>query len=586
VVDFRVYRLAFLPALGAVIAIMFSLEGTPRALEPGVPPAAFEGEGAAAVARQLAARAPEREPGSDGDLAAARLVAQRFAEIPGAIVAEQEIDSTYDGEDVALRNVVLTIPGEADGTVAVVAARAAPSTPGAASSAAATGVLVELASVLAASGHDHTYLLASTGDVPASAGGVADALELAPEADPVDAVVVISQPGTGDPAQPFLVSTSTGPESAPAQLVETAGEAVTAQVGEEPERASAPLELARLALPAGIGPQAALIADGTDAVTISAAGERQLPPSADQVDDLSGETVDAFGRAVHATVVAVDAAVEPLEHGPGAYVEVGDNLVPGWTLALLGLALILPALVVAVDSCARVLRRRAGLLRALSWALARGLPLIGCLAVLYGLALAGVVPRPDFPFDPGLYPLGARAGISLGVIALAGAGSAMLLRQAPAARYPNAPDAAVVGAGAVSVGAVAMAWAANPYLGLLLAPCAHVWLLAVGSSRRGPRRVFVGIAALLSLAPVVAAIIAVAAALDLGADLPWTATLMIADGQIGIAVALAAAFVCASLVAVTRLAATSHQGPTIPGSGWGPPPKAPTGTVPGPSNER
>lgn len=584
-VDFRLYRLSFLPAVGAVIVIMFSLQGTPRALQPALPPAAFEGEHATAVARQLATRAPERQPGTDGDAAAAAIVAERFAEIPAGIVTEQEVESDYDGDEVALRNVVLTIPGEADGTIAIVAARASPSGPGAASSAAATGVLVELAGVLAASGHDHTFLLASTGDVPAGGGGVVEALELAPETDPVEAAVVISQPGAAEPIQPFVVASSADARSAPAQLARTAAEAVGAQVGDSSDETSAPRQLARLAIPVGIGPQARLTAAGIDSVAISAAGERPLPPSDDGTEDLSGASVDSFGRAVHATVAAIDAAPGPLEHGPDAHVELGDNLIPGWTLALLGLGLVLPAAVAAIDACARATRRGGGLGRGLAWAAARALPAIGALAALYGLALVGVVPRPEFPFDPGLHPLGARAAISLALIALAAVASAVLLHRAPVPGYGAAPAGALPAVGAIGATAVVVAWSANPYLGLLLAPCAHVWLVAAGKPSRGAAPAAVGLAAVASLIPVAAATAAVVDALDLGADAPWTLTLMVAGGQIGVVTVLAAAFLAATLVAAPRLAAGLRSA-AIPPVGWGAPPRSPTGALPGDSYER
>src|SRR5688500_1096276 len=54
-VDFRLYRIALLPALLAVIVAMFSLEGAPNALEPLTPPTTFEGDRAAALGRQIAA---------------------------------------------------------------------------------------------------------------------------------------------------------------------------------------------------------------------------------------------------------------------------------------------------------------------------------------------------------------------------------------------------------------------------------------------------------------------------------------------------------------------------------------------------
>ena len=75
----RIYRAAFLPAVIAVVVLMFSLEPAPEPLEGPVSTPAFEGSDAARPARAIAALAPERQPGSAGDRAVADLVRERFA---------------------------------------------------------------------------------------------------------------------------------------------------------------------------------------------------------------------------------------------------------------------------------------------------------------------------------------------------------------------------------------------------------------------------------------------------------------------------------------------------------------------------
>src|SRR3954452_16427229 len=140
-VNFRLYRLAFVPALLAVVVAMFSLEGAPDPLEPATPPTSFEGDRAAALARQIANAAPDRSPGSEGDAAIADLVAGRFDEIPSGAVTEQRFGTEIDGEQRTLRNVLLTLPGDADSTILIVAGRDTTAPPGAASSAAATVIL-------------------------------------------------------------------------------------------------------------------------------------------------------------------------------------------------------------------------------------------------------------------------------------------------------------------------------------------------------------------------------------------------------------------------------------------------------------
>ena len=77
-------------------------------------------------------------------------------------------------------------------------------------------------------------------------------------------------------------------------------------------------------------------------------------------------------------------------------------------------------------------------------------------------------------------------------------------------------------------------------------------MLASSDRLRGPLPVSAG-AALACVLPV-AALLAVAEALGLGIDAPWTFTLMVADGQIGLLTMVAAAFLAGTLIALVALA--------------------------------
>ena len=547
-VDLRLYRWAFIPALVAFVTMMFSLQGVPDGDEPVAPTGAFDGEQATALARQILRNAPAREAGTEGDAAAASIVAERFRAIPAGSVSEQSFTAELDGDDTELRNVLVTVPGDPNHTIAVIAARDAPRGEGAASSAAATGVLVELAETLGAAGHDSTFVLAST--TAGVAGAEAFVQEL-PSRETIDSLIIISQPGAPDPRPPFALITSTDTRKGSVALRASAEAAVESQAGESTPGESGFEQLARLAFPSGIGEQAPLVADGVNVVRISGAGERALDPAEDEADDLTPASVDSFGRSVHSLVGSLDLGPE-LPPSPDTYIEVSGNLVPGWTLSLLALALLLPALVAAVDAGARVARRGGELAPALTWAAVRALPFIGALATLYALAAIGVVPRPDFPFDPGQYPLGARALISLALIVIVGAASAYLLRRfgVTGARAPGGTVAAI---GGVAVVALLILWLANPYAALLAVPAAHAWVAADGTPSRRRAAVTVVIAAVATL-PIVAALGAVSGALELGGDAPWTLALMVADGQIGFGLVLAGCFAAGSLTAAAALA--------------------------------
>lgn len=550
-IDFRLYRLAFIPALIAVGVVMFSLEGAPDALQPGTLRGEFDGARAAALERQIVNAAPDRTPGSDGDNHVADIVAEHLKEIPTGAVSEQRYAASYDGEDVTLRNVLLTLPGTTDDTVVVVAARDAARSPAAASSAAATGILIELANTFRIS-HRLTYVLASVSGAEAGAAGVRQLIENLPQPADVAAMVVISQPGAAHTRQPFVVSSSTNTASASSQLVETAALAISQQVGRPAGGPGALTQLARLAIPSGLGDQAPLIGEGFDAIAISSAGERPLDSGDDQPDDVSPGSIDAFGRSVQSTIGAIDFATSSPVHGPGTYVRVGSNLIPGWALAALALALLLPAAVAAGDLCARVARRDLGFVPGLIWAAACALPFIGALAVFYALALVGLVPRPDFPFDPGLYGLGARGAVTFAAMLLVLAGSILLLRQRNITARA-APEGAFAACAAIAVAALLVVWIVNPYLALLLTPTAHVWLLAAQPGRWAQART--AIASLVALVGFAAALAAVAAALDLGSSAPWTFALMVADGQIGLIETLAGCMLAGALAGAVIVAA-------------------------------
>ena len=135
-IDFRLYRIAWLPALVAFVVMMFSLDGIPEPPDPQIAPATFDSERARDTVQDILATAPERAAGSDGDAAAAELVLGRFEEVEAGTAATQAFEAEVDGSDEELQNVVLTLAGESDDTVLVIAARDSASGPGACSTAA------------------------------------------------------------------------------------------------------------------------------------------------------------------------------------------------------------------------------------------------------------------------------------------------------------------------------------------------------------------------------------------------------------------------------------------------------------------
>ena len=415
-IDYRLYRIAFIPALIAVVVVMFSLEGAPDPLEPGTLRGEFDGARAAALARQIVDTAPDRTPGSEGDSRVADLVHHRFGEVTTGAVSEQRFAATYEDNDVALRNVVLTLPGDTDSTVVVVAARDAARSPAAASSAAATGILLELANTFRIS-HRLTYVLASVSGSEAGAAGVRELVKHLPDPSAVDGIVVISQPGAARRRGPFVVvelrrdrhrvcaaRADRRPRGFPTGRRERrtdlgADPTGTARAAVRPRRPGAPdrrgvrrrRDLSRRRAPARLGRRP---------------GRRRFQGLDRRLR--SRRAVDRRGARFlhhHADPRAADLRAARQQPRPrlGAGGARAGAALPGR------------------GRRGRRLRASAAPRprgdSALVWALACCLPFIGALvAVLYGLAIVGLVPRPPFPFDPGLSALARAAAIAFAVM--------------------------------------------------------------------------------------------------------------------------------------------------------------------------
>jgi hypothetical protein len=529
-IDLRLYRPALLAALLAAVVTMFSLESVPRPLFSPLAPDAFDGERAAALTRQLARNSPDPRPGSESDAELAEAVATRFTAIEGAEVSEQEYEGSFGGEDVDLRNVIAVLPGQSDRQIAVIAARDTARGSGAVSGTAATAALAEIATGFGGSTHENTLVFVSTDGGSIGGQGVRRFAEDYSEVGLVEAVVVISQPAAATPRRPLLVPWSTDDKSTAAQLAETGAAAIEGEGGLPAGGEGAVGQLLRLAIPAGLGEQAPLIERGIDAIRISSSGERPLGPEEDTLEAVSAETLGATGRAALGTLLALDAS-SAIEHGPGTYIEVAGNLLPGWTLSLLALALILPVAITGLDGFVRAVRRRPrAATRGLAWVVGRALPFLGALVLLRLLALVTLVPSPDFPYDPGRF--GVSVWSAVAVLLLAGlvatgllAGGA--LRAPPPSIAEGVPPAAVL----VGSAAVLGVWLANPYLALLLAPALHLWMLTqvpTGGMRLGPTAALIA----AGLLPLLLAVVELAQRFEVGLAVIWQLVLLVADGQI------------------------------------------------------
>ena len=555
-IDLRSWRATLLCVPLALVIAMFSLDDVPRPLQPGIPPDAFDAEAAATLAEDLAESYPEPRPGSDQDVEIADLIEARFAEIPAVEVSEQRFDASFGGEDVELRNLIAVLPGQSERQVALIAHRDTANGSGAASSLAATAALLELASGYAGSTHEKTLVFVSTDGGGIGALGARRFVRDYSEAGLLEAAVVLSQPVSPEPAPPMVVPWSTGDESTSALLDQTATSIVSEQVA-EPAGDEGPLDdLFRLALPAALGEQGPFIEAGVDAVRLSSAGERPLPPDRDRLEEIDAETLERFGRASLSLLLALDAAESPLEHGPDAYIGLAGNLLPGWTLSLLALTLLLPVAVAAGAGLATAARSPAEAALALGWAALRAVPFLIGLLFLYSFSLVGLIPDPEFPFDPAAEGLGLGGTIAVVVALLAFAAAAFLLRPL---LPPPAATSATAAAGALALAALAGfgVWFVNPYLALLVAVGLQAWVLAAGGVVEGRLR-SAGLVA-IGMLPALLLTVDLAGRFDAGPGVLADLVLMFSDDQFSDRLA-----VLSCLLGGAALAIVAARGPAPP----------------------
>lgn len=550
-IDLRLYRFALLAVPVAAVIAMFSLQSVPPSLSGGVPPDAFDPATAAPLAKQLAESAAYPTPGSAADNAMAEQVKQQFSGIQGATVAEQRFSGSFHGHDVDLRNLIATLPGESDRQIALIAPRDVARGSGAVTTAAATAAMLQIADSFSGSSHRKTLVFVSTDGSSIGAQGTKRFIRDYTDAGLLDAAIVLSQPAVQAPVAPLVIPWSTGSQSTASQLDDTANSVVSKEAA-MPAGDEGPLaDLFRLALPAGLGDQGPLVRAGLPAVRLSSDGELPLDPGEDTPEGFDTDTFARFGRASLALILALDASPGAVEHGPSGYIGLAGNLLPGWTIALLALAFLFPVALAAGSGLASAARSPIEAARGFLWAGLRIAPFLGGLLILLAAALVGLLPGPDFPFDPRTESLGLGGTISVVVAVLAYGAIAFFmrpLRPPPPRTAGSAAPAAVLLACAAALGV----WAINPYLALLVAIGLQAWLLA--ATRPAGRAAMAGLV-LLGLVPLVALVANLASRFHAGIGVWHDLLLMLADGQVGAPEALLGCVLAGAGVAILALGA-------------------------------
>jgi hypothetical protein len=270
-------------------------------------------------------------------------------------------------------------------------------------------------------------------------------------------------------------------------------------------------------------------------VTLQVDGERGPAPG----EPVSSKRLQSFGRAVLATVYALDEGHD-VEGDLGPRLSLGRKTLPEWAVRLLGLALLAAPLLTCIDALARLRRRREPFARWIAWTASCATPfaLVALFAVLLGrldlvAAPAGQLPARSLGADGSAGP--ALLACAL-VAIMAFASWPALARRVASTPRPDAEGAGLA-VMLVLLGVGALAWLANPFAALLVAPAANLWLLACEPYAR-PRAAALGAVA-LSLAPVALLVLVYCRTLGLGpVALAESVVLALAGGQLGVFAAL------------------------------------------------
>ena len=477
--NLKVYRAAWVATVVLAVIAAFAL-GRPGTPPPSDEPVAFDGAAAMADLITLAEQYPQRVAGSDADNRSALWVLQQFK----SAGLETHIDgfaASTDGEDVALQNVWAVSPGETAGTILLTANRDVPpnATQGANNNASGVAILLGLARAFTVTAHDHTIVfLCTSGDAYGGLG--ARRYQQEHGSRDLIAALAFRAVATSEAEGLKLDGWSYTAKVAPPWLwllaPKPARDAGTKAILPRP-----PTQVLRLAVPASAGSQAPFVAAGVPALTLTMAGDLQ-PPPLDTVDTVSMEELARTGTVAQRMLMAIDGVTHDEPGSGGTIFLTAQRTLPGWALALLLAAPLVPVAAVTVDSYARCRRARLPLRPAWMRAVLHLAPWLVLIAIVYAANLVGLLPRSPgavIPPDSVLAqtPRYLRVVVLLALLVLAYVYAAAVERRLER-RVPSDRTAIVFVAHASLLGIAGLILLVNPYSVLLILPAAVLWPLA------------------------------------------------------------------------------------------------------------
>src|SRR5436190_12181075 len=334
VIEPRIYRAAFLPALFALVLVAFSLESPPRAAPQGLAAdALFEGVGTASLVRDIATTTPDRRAGRPDDAAVASRVKQAFLSHGFSTTIDR-----FDQDGTKLVNVIGRRPGSTNKQIVVMAARDAATIPDEAGSAADTAALIEFARVFEGRASKKTLVLASVDGGQLGDAGARHLADTLSGSGQVEAVIVLSNLGATRSSGPLVLGWSNDIGRGNLGIERTVASSLREELASIPHQEGAFAQFARLTFPIAPGAQGVLLPAGVDAVRVSGSGELRPPGSGRRLDVLR---YGSLGRSALRAVSALDAAPETPKHGPGTYIQFAGKVMPVWPVRLLALAVVL-----------------------------------------------------------------------------------------------------------------------------------------------------------------------------------------------------------------------------------------------------
>ena len=540
--------LVAVPLLVAALTV-----GHPEPLPPPRLDPTFDATVAVGFAGELTRRFPDRVPGTDAGAGAADWVAQQLRDY-GLKPERQEFEAEIAGRGkVVLENLVAVSTGRSPETIVVVAHRDnLGDFPGANDNGSGTATLIELArTIQAAPPPAHTLVFLSS---DGGAHGGLGAAQFARDPGFVKRLVgrgavivaVVNLDAIAGGIEPRLVFAGDAARSPATALVATAEESVLAHTGSPPTHPSAIAQLLDLAFPFTLHEQGPFVAQRTPAITITTSGDRAPPPELDTLENLDQDQLGALGRASHALVTSLDAAVA-VARGTESYILFDSWYVRGWTIKFLLLVALVPFLAATVDLFARCRRRHIALRPALR-SFASRLGVWAWIGIVFALfAAVGLLGEGAArPINPGSEAAHDWPIVALGALVALSTVGWLIVRPRLVPRVPSDRSEELAGhlAAMLVLAIVALVvGATNPYALVFLLPSLHAWLWLphVSASRLETRLALyaAGFAGPLAL------VASFAFRFGLGLDALWYMVALASVGYVAPAFAAAALVWCA-----------------------------------------